>query len=107
MRSTSLATAFAIALLGSTALPLVGCALDEQGDDEELGDIGDGKSDSFGIVDRAIRIEAGKSKRYSFTADASFRVAITQPDTAAGDRTQLTLSLKDPSGDRSTAVTLP
>ena len=94
---------FAAFLATATVLPLVGCALDEDADGEELGDIGDGKSDTFGIVDRAITIAAGKSKRFTFSADASFRVAVTQPDTAAADRSELTLSLKDPSGDRQTA----
>lgn len=98
-----LVSVLAACLATATLLPLVGCALDD-GDEEELGDIGDGKSDSFGIVDRSITIAAGKYKRFTFTADASFRVAVTQPGTAAADRPDLTLSLKDPSGDRETAA---
>ncbi|MBL0214648.1 MAG: phosphatidylserine/phosphatidylglycerophosphate/cardiolipin synthase family protein [Myxococcales bacterium] len=104
MRPASMfASVFAVLLASSTVLPLVGCALDDEDPGEELGDLGDGKSDSFGIVDKPISIAAGKSKRFSFSADASFRVAVTQPTTAAADRPALTLSLKDPSGDRQTA----
>ena len=95
---------FALVLASSTFLPLVGCALDASDDGEELGDIGDGKSDSFGIIDKQITVTSGHSKRYTFTADASFRIALTQPTTAAADRSAMTLSLRDPSGDPSTAA---
>src|SRR5437867_7357433 len=71
--------------------------------DEDLGDIGDGKADSFGVVDRAFTVGAGKTKRFSFTANASFRIAITQPDTAATDRSKLALTLKKPDASRITA----
>ncbi|MEO7095967.1 MAG: hypothetical protein ABI175_22085, partial [Polyangiales bacterium] len=46
MRLHSLFAAF---LATASVLPIVGCALDEDDSGEELGDIGDGKSDSFGI----------------------------------------------------------
>lgn len=82
---------------------LFACATDESIVDEDLGDIGDGKSDSFGVVDRAFVIGAGRTRRFTFTANAAFRVAVTQPEMAVADRRELTLSLKTPDGDRVTA----
>lgn len=79
------------------------CAVDDEIPDEDLGDIGDGKGDSFGVVDRAFTVDAGKSRRFTFAANAAFRVAVTQPDTAVSKRSPLTLSLKKPDGDRQTA----
>jgi len=80
------------------------CTAEDDGVDEELGDIGDGKSDSFGVVDRAFTVSAGKSRRFSFTANASFTVTVTQPTTDEPDRSPLTLSLKKPDSTRATAA---
>ncbi|HEY4182607.1 MAG TPA: phospholipase D-like domain-containing protein [Kofleriaceae bacterium] len=92
MRLASFAFSFAILSLGAAA-----CVdATDDGTGEDLGDIGDGKADSFGIVDRAVTIAHGHSKIFTFTADASFKVAVTQPDTASADRPNLTLSLKKP-----------
>lgn len=85
-----------------TARFVLGCSLlaaacaTEDSADEDLGDIGDGKSDSFGIVDRELVIAPGKTRRVTFTASAAFRVALTQPEMAVVDRQELTLSLKTP-----------
>ncbi len=96
-----------LSLLASTTL--VACAADDEIADEDLGDIGDGKSDSFGVVDREFTIDAGKTRRFTFTATAAFRVAITQPEMATADRSELTLSLKIPDGDsiKAAAATEP
>src|SRR5262245_37332058 len=72
------------------------CAVDDSEGDEDLGDIGDGKADSFGIVDKAATISAGKSRSFSFTANASFRIAVTQPDTDPADRPELESTLTKP-----------
>ena len=82
---------------------LLACVTDEAIDDEDLGDIGDGKSDSFGVVDREFSVDAGRSRRFTFSANAAFRVAITQPTTPDADRSELTLSLKKPDDTRATA----
>jgi hypothetical protein len=66
-------------VLASTSL-LSGCLLDDPEDGEEdLGDIGDGKSDSFGIVDKSTYVNAGKTRTYTFQANAAFRLTIAQP----------------------------
>ncbi len=63
---------------------LLACVADEVDEgDEDLGDIGDGKSDSFGIVDRSTYVSAGATRNYTFSANAAFRLAITQPSSAA------------------------
>jgi phosphatidylserine/phosphatidylglycerophosphate/cardiolipin synthase-like enzyme len=91
-----------LSLLTSTSL--VSCALsDDDTTEEDLGDIGDGKSDSFGVVDREFTIDAGKTRRFTFTANAAFRVAVTQPTMAVAKRTDMTLSLKKPDGDKESA----
>jgi len=64
-------------LLASTSL--TACVSDEDMGDEDLGDIGDGKSDSFGIVDKSTYVNAGKTRSYTFQANAAFRLAISQP----------------------------
>ncbi len=92
----------AFLLVVATALP--SCVSEDDVVDEELGDIGDGKSDSFGIVDRALTVAPGKSRRFTFTATASFTVLVTQPTTAEPDRSALTLSLKKPDGDHAKAT---
>jgi phosphatidylserine/phosphatidylglycerophosphate/cardiolipin synthase-like enzyme len=79
---------------------LAACAMDEDDGDEDLGDIGTGKADSFGIVDKAITIDGGHQKTLSFTATASFRIAITQPATAAADRQMLATSLIEPDASK-------
>jgi hypothetical protein len=69
-------------LIASTSLT---ACLSEEGEDqgdEDLGDIGDGKSDSFGIVDKSTYVYAGKTRNYTFSANAAFRLAITQPSSA-------------------------
>lgn len=89
------------ALLSAAAL-MSACAMSDDPADEDLGDIGDGKSDSFGVVDKAFTVAAGHSRRFTFTASAAFHVAVTQPDTPDGDRSELTLSLKTPDDSRVT-----
>jgi phosphatidylserine/phosphatidylglycerophosphate/cardiolipin synthase-like enzyme len=80
-------------VLASTSL--TACLSDEDMADEDLGDIGDGKSDSFGIVDKSTYIYAGKTRSYTFSANAAFRLTITQP--AADDQT-LDVSITKPDG---------
>ncbi len=94
---------FALTARLAFGLSLLGACATEDIVDEDLGDIGDGKSDSFGVVDREFTIAAGKTRRFTFTANAAFRVAITQPEMAVADRREMTLSLKKPDGDRMTA----
>jgi hypothetical protein len=78
---------------------LAGC-LAASGDDaydgdEDLGDIGDGKSDSFGIVDKSTYVSAGKTRNYTFTANAAFRLSITQ---ASANKQPLEVSITAPDG---------
>jgi len=95
MRRLRLAYLFAASVLVSA------CGIADEGD-EDLGDLGDGKSDSFGVVDREFSVTAGHSRRFTFTTNAAFRIAVTQPETDAGDRGELTLSLKKPDASRVT-----
>ena len=88
--------------LASTSL-VSACVTEDEAADEDLGDLGDGKSDSFGVVDKPLTIAAGKSKRVTFSATAAFRVTVTQPDTDAAARPPITLSLKQPDGERAAA----
>ncbi len=95
------------ALVKRTVRPLLGllllstsltaCLSDayDQGD-EDLGDIGDGKSDSFGIVDRGTYVSAGATRHFTFSATAAFRLTIAQP--SANDQI-LEVSLTTPAGD--------
>jgi phosphatidylserine/phosphatidylglycerophosphate/cardiolipin synthase-like enzyme len=96
-------------LLASTTLHLTACALDEDEGEEDLGDIGDGKADSFGIVDKVANISAHKTRYYTFSANASFRIAITQPTTDEGARQTLESKLTRPDGtvDKLTATAEP
>lgn len=64
--------------------------------DEDLGDIGDGKSDSFGIVDKQAYVNAGKTRSFTFTANAAFRLSITQPTTDDASRPTLDVSITNP-----------
>ncbi len=98
-----LRSVLALILTASLPLSLIGCVTDDSEADEDLGDIGDGKSDSFGVVDKAFTVDAGHTKRFTFTANAAFRIAVTQPTTPAADRSDLTLSLKAPDGTRTGA----
>ncbi|HEY5923299.1 MAG TPA: phospholipase D-like domain-containing protein [Kofleriaceae bacterium] len=83
-------------LLASTSL--TACFLDgEDEGEEDLGDIGDGKSDSFGIVDKSTYVYAGKTRTYTFQANAAFRLTITQPSET--DQT-LDVSITKPDGDK-------
>jgi HKD family nuclease len=93
------------ALVSAALLSIVsGCAMSgDPADEEDLGDIGDGKSDSFGVVDKAFTVAAGHSRRFTFTASAAFHIAVTQPDTPDADRSELTLSLKKPDDTKVTA----
>ncbi|HEY5951606.1 MAG TPA: phospholipase D-like domain-containing protein [Kofleriaceae bacterium] len=80
-------------LIASTSLT---ACLSADGDgDEDLGDIGDGKSDSFGIVDKSTYVNAGKTRSYTFSANAAFRLTITQP--AETDQ-MLEVSITKPDG---------
>ncbi|HEX5059081.1 MAG TPA: phospholipase D-like domain-containing protein [Kofleriaceae bacterium] len=82
-------------LLASTSL--TACLSDENMGDEDLGDIGDGKSDSFGIVDRSTYVNAGKTRSYTFSANAAFRLTITQP---ADVDQMLDVSITKPDGSK-------
>ena len=92
-----LAYSFTALLFAST-----GCLSDEVDEDEELGDIGDGKSDSFGIVDKSTYVYAGRTRNYTFSANAAFRLTITQP--ATDDQT-LEVSITKPDGAKLTVGT--
>lgn len=84
-------------LLATTSL--TACLSDGSDEGEEdLGDIGDGKSDSFGIVDKSTYISAGKSRSYTFSVNAAFRLAITQPSAAADQ--PLEVSITKPDGSK-------
>ncbi|WP_410964076.1 hypothetical protein, partial [Salmonella sp. SAL4448] len=79
------------------ATSLTACLADEGDEgDEDLGDIGDGKSDSFGIVDKSTYVSAGKTRTYTFQANAAFRLSITQPSTAEENRQTLEVSITKP-----------
>ena len=81
-------------LLASTSL--TACLLEDPDmGDEDLGDIGDGKSDSFGIVDKSTYVNAGKTRSYTFSANAAFRLTISQPSDE--DQT-LEVSITKPDG---------
>jgi phosphatidylserine/phosphatidylglycerophosphate/cardiolipin synthase-like enzyme len=98
-----LSTLFTLALTAALPISLIGCAIDDiEEDEEDLGDIGDGKSDTFGVVDKQLSIDPGRYRRVTFTAGAAFRIAVTQPTTAEADRSPLTLSLKKPDATRAT-----
>jgi HKD family nuclease len=92
-----LACVTASLLLATSALSLAGCvsAGDSAEGIEDLGDIGDGKADSFGIVDKSTYINAHKSRTYTFTANAAFRLAITQPNSADDQILEVTLTRPD------------
>jgi hypothetical protein len=76
-------------------MTIAACAVDGGDDEEEeLGDIGDGKSDSFGIVDKAFSVSANRTKRFTWTANAAFRVSITQP-ADVDQPIQFTLTMTD------------
>ena len=95
----SIASGLATLLIASTSL--TACLADDSDEgDEDLGDIGDGKSDSFGIVDKSTYVSAGKSRSYTFSANAAFRLAITQPSTAEGDRPTLEVSITKPDNSK-------
>jgi HKD family nuclease len=100
MRRTSICLAsLATLLLASTSL--TACLSDDDFEgDEDLGDIGDGKSDSFGIVDRSTYVSAGKTRSYTFSANAAFRLAITQPSTAEESRPTLEVSITKPDNSK-------
>ena len=83
-------------LLVSTSL--TACLLDDPEEaDEDLGDIGDGKSDSFGIVDKSTYVYAGRTRNYTFQANAAFRLTIAQPSET--DQT-LEVSITKPDGQK-------
>lgn len=90
-----LAWSLTTALIASSSL--ISCATIEDDSDEDLGDIGDGKADSFGIVDRATTIAPGHTRQFTFHVNAAFRIAITQPETAVADRQVLDSTLTEPS----------
>ena len=77
--------------------------LHQQSCAEDFGDIGDGKADSFGIVEQAADDRRRSDRTVTFAAEAAFRIAITQPDTDAAARPLLALALTHPDGTRTTA----
>jgi phosphatidylserine/phosphatidylglycerophosphate/cardiolipin synthase-like enzyme len=80
-------------LVASTSL--IACLADEEDADEDLGDIGDGKDDSFGIVDKSTYVSAGKTRNYTFSANAAFRLAVTQPSAAADQNLEVSITKPD------------
>ena len=93
--ATSRTTRLLALLLASTSLAACIDTSDDYEGDEDLGDIGDGKSDSFGIVDKSTYVNAGKTRAYTFSANAAFRLAITQ---AATTKQNLEVSITGPDG---------
>jgi len=85
-----------VVLLFATTSLLSACLSEGDMEDEDLGDIGDGKSDSFGIVDKSTYVYAGKTRNYTFTANAAFRLTITQPTTPEESRQVLEVSITKP-----------
>jgi hypothetical protein len=55
---------------------LAACAVSDP--PESLGDLGDGKADGGGIVDKTFDLGADESKQFTFDTEASFRVAVSQ-----------------------------
>jgi HKD family nuclease len=82
-------------VLASTSLLPACFESEEQLGDEDLGDIGDGKEDSFGIVDKSTYVYAGTTRKYSFQANAAFRIAITQPSSATDMDLEVKLVMPD------------
>jgi len=77
--------------------PVTACmSSDGDGDEEDLGALGDGKEDSFGIVDRQVEIDGGHSRRFTFDADVGFRITVAQPVDDPADRQTIRLSLSSP-----------
>ena len=84
---------FAITLLG-----LAACLGSDGGDGEELGNLGDGKADSFGIVDREVTIDPDHYRWFGFTADVGFRITVAQPTDEPTSRQTIRLTLSSPDG---------
>ena len=61
---------------------------------EDLGDLGNGKEDSFGIVDKHYVIASGDSRTVTFSAEVAFRISVAQGD----DPQPLEVSLTKPDG---------
>ena len=87
-------------VFASTSLFASAGCLSGDPEDEDLGDIGDGKSDSFGIVDKATYVDAGKTRNFTFGANAAFRLTITQPTTDDAQRPALAVSITQPDGGK-------
>ena len=86
-----------VALLFASS-SLTACLSDDEFEgDEDLGDIGDGKSDSFGIVDKSTYVSAGKTRSYTFSANAAFRLNITQPSAAEDQPLDVSITKPDDS----------
>lgn len=62
---------------------------------EALGDVGDGKADGGGIVDKQFDLDPGQAKTFTFDAPGSFRIAVAQPDLAARQKIALEVTGAD------------
>lgn len=78
--------------------PVTACMSSDDGDEEDLGALGDGKEDSFGIVDREVTIDPGHYRRFTFDADVGFRITVGQPVADPADRQSIRLTLSSPDG---------
>jgi len=72
---------------------LAACAMTDP--PEDLGDLGDGKADGAGIVDKSVTVNAGESRTFTFSTESSFRVAIGQPSTPAAKRPAIGLQINE------------
>jgi HKD family nuclease len=72
---------------------LAACAV--QDPPEDLGDLGDGKADGAGIVDKSFTVNAGESRTFTFATESSFRVGIAQPATPASKRPAIGMQIND------------
>ena len=89
--------ALAFVALALSLGPVTACmSSDGDGDEEDLGSLGDGKEDSFGIVDRQVEIDGGHSRRFTFDADVGFRITVAQPVDDPSLRQTIRLSLSSP-----------
>jgi phosphatidylserine/phosphatidylglycerophosphate/cardiolipin synthase-like enzyme len=96
MRRLPLVVCVALVSLGLGSV--TACVEPDDGEGEDLGSIGDGKEDSFGIVDRAVTIDPGRSRWFQFTADVGFRITVGQPVDDPATRQTIRLTLSSPDG---------
>jgi phosphatidylserine/phosphatidylglycerophosphate/cardiolipin synthase-like enzyme len=90
--SSSFGSVFAVALL------VPACVGGDHPAPTDLGSLGDGKADSFGVVDQQLSLPAGGEQAFTFDASSGFRILVAQPDSAPKDRAALELELSAPDG---------